>query len=424
MKTVALADLDWSSIVRPGDMVVWGQACGEPLALTRSLTARRREVGGRFGVLLGTCFSTTLDAAFADTIDFTGTVGTAGNRPLSRAGLIDVLPIHYARVEWSLVNGRIPCDVALVQVSPPDADGRMSPGLINDYIRAAVERARVVVAEINPNVPFTFCPNYLTADDIDIAVHADVPVVTVPRATVGPVERALASRVAALVPDRAVVQPGVGAIPDAIFDALRDHRDLGVHAGTIPEGVMELIERGVVTNAHKEIDAGVTITGTLLGTERMYRFFHRNPALRMERPHYTHDAAVVARLSRFVSMNSALEVDLTGQVNAEAMGTDYLGTIGGQPDYVRASRLSPGGRSIIALTSTGPKQSSRIVARLSGPVTTARSDVDCIVTEYGVAELASKTQRQRARALIAIAHPDHREALERAARELLGYSSA
>lgn len=420
MRRVKLEEIDWPAIVRPGDQVVWGQACGEALSLTGSLMARRHEIGGRFGVLLGTCYSTTLAPELADVIDFTGTTGTNGNRPLTRARLLDVLPIHYARVEWSIANGRIPCDVAIVQVTPPDAEGRMSPGVINDYIRAAVKRARVVVAEINPNVPFTYCPDYLTADDIDIAVEAEVPLVTVPRPKIGPVERAIAGHVAGMVPDGACVQPGVGAIPDAIFDALKGHRDLGVHSGTIAEGVMDLMRAGVVTNARKEIDAGVTVTGTLLGTEALFRFCHRNPALIMKQPHYTHDAAVVARLSNFISMNAALEVDLTGQVGAEAIGTDYLGTIGGQVDYVRASRLSPGGRSIIALPSTGPKGASRIVGALAGPVTTPRSDVDCIVTEYGVAELAGKTERKRAAALVAIAHPDHREALERTAHALPG----
>lgn len=419
MRIVALDELDWSSIVRPGDTVVWGQACGEPTALTRSLTSRRHEIGGRFGVLLGTCYSRTLDAALADRIDFTGTTGTAGNRPLSREGLLDVLPVHYPRVEKLIADGRIPCDVALVQVAPPDSAGRISPGTINDYIRAAIARARVVVAEINPNAPFTLCRDYLAADDIDIAIHADVPLVTVPRPTIGAVERTLARHVASVVPDGAVVQPGVGAIPDAIFEALAGHRDLGIHAGTIAEGVMDLMRSGAVTNARKEIDPGVTITGTLLGTPALFEFAHRNAALRMERPAYTHDAAVVARLSRFISINSALEVDLTGQVNAEAVGRDYVGTIGGQVEYVRAARLSPGGRSIIALPSTGPRHASRIVAQLSGPVTTPRSDVDCIVTEFGVAELAAKTVSQRAAALTAIAHPDHREDLARAAHALL-----
>lgn len=424
MQIVPLDRLDWRQIVRPGDTVVWGQACGEPLALTQSLTARRHEVGGRFRVLLGTCYSRTLDAAQADVIDFAGTVGTAGNRPLSRARLIDVLPVHYPRVAAMIADGRLACDVVLLQVTPPDAEGRMSPGLINDYIRAAVARARIVVAEINRHVPFTFCRDYLTAADIDLAIASDGPLVTVPRPVIGAAERALAGHVASLVPDRAVVQPGVGAIPDAIFEALKGHRGLGVHSGTIAEGVMDLMQSGAVDNAWKEIDAGVTITGTLLGTEALFRFADRNPALRMETPDYTHAPDVVARLSRFISMNAALEVDLTGQVNAEAIGTDYLGTIGGQVEYVRAARLSPGGRSIIALPSSGPGGASRIVPALSGPVTTPRSDVDCIVTEHGVAEIAAKTVRERARALIAIAHPDHREALERAAHALYGRASA
>ncbi|MEZ5854654.1 MAG: acetyl-CoA hydrolase/transferase C-terminal domain-containing protein [Hyphomicrobiaceae bacterium] len=421
MKIIAPNDLCWSEIVRPGDVVMWGQACGEPETLSQSLMAARHEIGGRFGVFLVTCYSKTLAAEQADVVDFSGLVGTAGIRPLSRAGLIDIYPIHYSRLEGMIARGEIGCDVALIQTSRPDADGRISPGIVNDYIATAIAKARVVVAELNAATPFTDCHRLLTADDIDLAIETDRPLVSVRRAPIGDVERRIAGNVVDLVPNGAVVQSGVGGIPDAILDGLKGHRDLGIHGGTISDGVMELMQAGAANNRLKEIDRGVTVTGNMIGSDDLFRFAHRNPAMRLMPTTYTHSPAVLAKLANLISINGAIEVDLTGQVNAEAIGGDYVGTIGGQVDYVRGVRLSPGGRSIIALPSTTPgDKASRIKSVLSGPVTTPRSDVDVIVTEWGRAELAGKTLRQRASAMAAIAHPAFREDLERAARSVLG----
>lgn len=415
MRTVAPDALDWSGIVRPGDGVMWAQACAEPQTLIESLLARRAEVGGRFGVFLVTSYSGLLSPEHADTIDFSGLVGTAGVRPLARAGVIDILPVQYSRLEGLIERGRIAADVALVQLSRPDARGRMSPGTANDYIRTAMRKARVVVAEINARVPWTPCDDPVTAADVHIAVETDRPLVAVPRGRIGDIERRIAARVAAYVPHGAVIQPGIGALPDAILDGLRDRRDLGVHAGMIGDAIVDLVECGAITNARKEIDRGVSVTGTMIGTERLFSFADRNPALRLAGPAYTHAPGVISRLSRFTSFNAAIEVDLTGQVNAEAIGGDYIGTIGGQLDYVRAAAASPGGRSIIALPSITPGgNASRIVARLSGPVTTPRSDVDVIVTEWGAAEPAGRSVRERVAAMIGIAHPDFREELARA----------
>lgn len=420
MQIIRHDQLRWAEIVRPGDRVWWGQACGEPLTLCESLLAARASVGGRFGAFLVTCYSRLLSADHADTIDFTGLVGTAGVRPLSRAGLIDILPIQYPKLEGMITNGDVGCDVVLVQVSRPDAHGRMSPGANNDYLRAAIRKARIVVAEINAQTPWTECDSYITADDIDFAIEIDRPLVSIPRARIGDLERRIASHVVDLVPERAVVQPGLGATPDAILASLSGHRDLGIHAGSISDGVMDLMQGGAVTNAFKEIDAGVTVAGTLIGTPEFLAFANRNPQVQLRPPHYTHAIGTIGRLSRFISINSGLEVDLTGQVNAEAIGNDHVGTIGGQIDFVRGAAASPGGRSIMALPSTTPDgKSSRILARLSGPVTTPRSDIDVIVTEWGRAELAAKTIRQRIAAMIEIAHPAFREELARAASSFL-----
>jgi acyl-CoA hydrolase len=222
--------------------------------------------------------------------------------------------------------------------------------------------------------------------------------------------------VAGYIEDGAVIQIGIGATPDAILRLLHDRRDLGVHSGMIGDGLVELVEAGVITNARKPIDAGVSITGALIGTRRLYEFADRNPRIGMRSSAYTHNEATLSRLTRLVTVNSAIEVDLTGQVNAEQSGDQYLGGTGGQVDYVRAGSRSPGGRSIIALPATAKGgKISRVTGALSGPVTTARSDADVVVTEFGAAELKGQTLAERARRLVRIAHPDFRQELERTA---------
>jgi acyl-CoA hydrolase len=216
-----------------------------------------------------------------------------------------------------------------------------------------------------------------------------------------------------------VLQVGIGAVPDAILRLLQDRRDLGVHSGMIGDGLVDLVEAGVVTNALKPIDPGVSITGALIGTRRLYDFVDRNPKINMRSSSYTHSESVLSRLARLVTINSAVEVDLTGQVNAEQSGAQYLGGTGGQVDYVRAGNRSRGGHSIIALPATAKGgKVSRITAALSGPVTTARSDVDVIVTEFGAAELKGQTLAERARRLVGIAHPDFREELDQVAHNI------
>ena len=223
------------------------------------------------------------------------------------------------------------------------------------------------------------------------------------------------------MPDRATIELGIGLIPEAVTAALGDKRGLGIHSGAIGDGVAELMRAGVVDNRHKEIDPGITVTLMLMGTRRLYEFADRNPLIRIRSPRYTHDALVLGNFRRFVAINSALEVDLTGQVNAETAQGRNIGVTGGQMDFVRAANRAPEGRSIIALPSTSrDRRHSRIVARLpDGIVTTPRADADCVVTEHGIAELKGRTLAERARAMIAIADPAFRAELERAAERLL-----
>ncbi|OLT30848.1 acetyl-CoA hydrolase [Actinomadura sp. CNU-125] len=408
---------DLAAVLRPGDRIVIGQACGEPTTLIEALIDQGAAVGG-LSAFIATSFSGlfTTEATDAFALSSMGAIGTL--RTLTKAHRLGVIPCHVSQVGPMVEAGIIGCDVAFVQVSPPDKDGNHSFGLISDYVRAAVAKARVVVAEVNDQVPSTH-GELLHASEIDLAVHVSRPPVEVPPARITETDEAIAKHAAAYIGDGAVVQTGVGAVPDAMLRLLHDRRDLGVHSGMLGDGLVELIEAGAVTNARKRIDPGVSITGALIGTRRLYEFAHRNPLIRMTPTSYTHDAGVLSQLDRLVTINSAMEVDLTGQVNAEQSGASYVGGTGGQVDFVRAGARSPGGRAITALPATARGGTiSRITSALSGPVTTARSDVDVIVTEFGAAELKGRTLAERTRRLIAIAHPDFQEDLEREAHTI------
>jgi acyl-CoA hydrolase len=410
--------LDLGAYLRPGDRIVWGQACGEPTTLIEALIAQAPGIG-RLSGFAATSFSGlwSADAAARVNLFSMGAIGAL--RTVAAAARLNVVPCHVGQIAPMIEQGLIGCDVAFVQVSPADADGNHSFGLIDDFVQAAVAKARVVIAEVNERVPFTFGDAMLPATRIDCAVHVARTPVEVPAAKIGETDEAIARIAAAYIEDGAVIQVGIGAVPDAILRLLGDRRDLAVHSGMIGDGLVDLVEAGVITNARKPIDTGVSITGALIGTRRLFDFAHRNPKIGMRRSGYTHDEGTLSRLPRLVTINSAIEVDLTGQVNAEQSGSQYLGGTGGQVDYVRAGSRSPGGRSIIALPATAKGgQISRIAAALSGPVTTARSEVDVIVTEFGAAELKGQTLAERARRLVAIAHPDFRAELERAAHAI------
>jgi acyl-CoA hydrolase len=409
-----MTEIDLARYVRRGDRIVFGQACGEPTTLVEALIAQGEGIGG-LSAFIATSFSGLFTPASAASFALSSMGAIGQLRTMTKAGVLQVVPLHVSQVGPLIADGTIGCDVAMIQVSPPDEHGRHSCGLISDYVRAAVAKARVVIAEVNERVPFT-AGETVHADEIDVLVPVSRAPVEVPPTKIGAADEAIARHCAGYIGDGSVIQTGVGAVPDAILRLLHDRQNLGVHSGMLGDGLVDLVEAGVVTNALKEIDAGVSINGALIGTERLYRWSDRNPAIRMTPTGYTHDAAVLARLSRLVTINSALEVDLTGQVNAEQSGAAYMGGTGGQVDFVRAGARSPGGRAIIALSATAKGGTiSKIVPVLSGPVTTARSEVDVIVTEFGVAELKGQALAERTRRLVAIAHPDFRETLDRAA---------
>lgn len=408
--------LDLAGLVRPGDSVFWGQGTAEPLTLSEALVAQRAAIG-KARIFLGVSYSETLQAVHADHLSFSSYGGMGANQRLARAGLLDILPCHYSQLPQLIASGALRCDVVFMQLSAADAKGRHSLGVANDYLLEAARRARVVIAEVNEQAPWTYGSEDLAGIRLDFVVRSARPLLELAAQPGGEIERRIATAAAQFIGDGAVLETGIGAIPDAILAALADRRHLGLHSGMIGDGALDLIEAGAVDNSSKAIDRGISTTGVLFGSSRLFRYAHRNAAIALRPSTYTHSAQVLAQLDNFIAINSAIEVDLSGQVNAELAGDNYIGAIGGQVDFVRAANASRGGRSIIALPSTAQAgKASRIVSRLAGGVTTSlRADADVVVTEWGAAELRGLTLAQRTRRMIAIAHPDFREGLEREA---------
>ncbi len=413
-KELELDTLDLGAIVRPGDSVMWGQADAEPVPLAQALMAQRHAIG-KFDVFLGITYSDTLKAEYADCIRFSGYAGTGGNRALSKAGQLDILPCHYSQLRELISSKRLKVDVLLLQLAPANERGEYSLSIAHEYLIPALEAARVVIAEVNQRAPWTYGERPLLAADIDYLVHTARPPLELVHPQPGEVELAIARNAAALIEDGATLQFGLGALPEAILAQLADRRDLGVHSGAIGDQVAVLMQAGVINNSRKSIDRGVSIAGIMFGSKRLHDFAHRNPQLQFRSSSYTHGAGVLTQIERFTALNSAVEVDLSGQINAEVAAGVYVGAVGGAVDFLRAANYSRGGLPIVALPSTAGRH-SRIVAKLNGPVSTPRSDAGIIVTEYGVADLRGAGLAERARRMIAIAHPEQRERLERESR--------
>lgn len=413
MKTIAPEALHLADHIRSTDRVLVAHSTGEPATLLEKLMEQRASFAGA-RLFMHASFSNIVKPEHADCLSISGLSAVGTQRHLAKAGVLDIQPTHLSDFNHMLRSGDFIADVVLLQVSPPNEQGRYSLGLVNDYQVEATKRARLVIAEQNDQIPFTFGDPNLTAEDIDILVPTSRAPSEFPAAPISEVEHAVARNAAAYLRDGAVVQFGIGAIPDAIAATMFNFRDIGIHSGVIPDAIMGLVEAGAVTNARKAIDTGVSVTGAIWGTRKLYDYVHHNPAIAVRPLTYTHAPENFARLDDFTSLNSAVEIDLSGQANLEMVGGAYIGAVGGAVDFVRGARIAPRGRSIIALPATAAGgKASRIVMNLSGPVTIARSDIDTVVTEYGAAELRGQPFKERARRLIAIAHPDFRETLER-----------
>jgi acyl-CoA hydrolase len=345
---------------------------------------------------------------------------SASVREAVNAGRADFIPVFLSEIPELFNRKILPLDGAIVQVSPPDANGYCSLGPSVDVARSAVNNARYVIAQINPQVPRTHGDGFMHVSQFSSMCYADEPLHEASfSSSIGPEERQIGRFVAEMIEDGSTLQMGIGAIPDAVLKQLGNHKDLGIHTEMFSDGLLDLYDCGVITNKYKKVHPNKTVTGFALGSRRLYDFIDDNPAVVFLDIDYVNEPSVIRRNPKVVAINSAIEVDLTGQVCADSIGTYQYSGIGGQMDFMRGAALSDGGKPILALTSRTKKGASRIVPVLKpgAGVVTTRGHVHYIVTEYGVAEMFGRNLRQRARDLINIAHPDDREALDRAAFE-------
>ncbi len=411
-------------LVKSGDRVFIHGSAATPVPLVRALLDRHAELRE---VEL-TAISTFGDLGF-DRPEVQGPFRlnalfvSANMRGMVDGPHGDYVPVFLSEIPRLFEQGILPLDVALVQVSPPDRHGFCSLGVSVDVARSAVRHARTVIAQVNPFMPRTLGDGHVHVSRFAALVEAAEPLPEVDYAAqVGPRERRIATLVSALVEDGSTLQMGIGAIPDAILGALGGHKDLGVHTELCSNGIIDLVERGVITNAHKRKHRGRVATAFAFGTRRLYDLVDDNPFFAFLDAQYVNDGKVIRENPRVVAVNSAIEVDLTGQVCADSIGTYQFSGVGGQMDFMRGAALSEGGKPIIALCSTTNAGQSKIVPflRPGAGVVTTRAHVHYVVTEHGVAYLYGRNLQQRARALIAIAAPGHREALEQAFRERFG----
>jgi len=410
------------SRVRSGQHVLVGSGCAEPELLVKALVARASELHDVEILHLLTMGAApyadpALQGSFRHNAFFIG----PNVRAAIRAGAADYTPVFLHEIPRLIRSGRIHIDVALVQVSPPDAAGRMSLGISVDIVRAAVESARLVIAQVNPLMPRTRGESLLPRDSFDLLVDGETPLIELPARESIPQAEAIGVYSAGLVEDGATIQMGIGAIPDAVLSALKGKNDLGVHTEMFSDGLLPLISSGVVNGRRKTLHKGKIVASFCMGSRRLYAALDDDARYEFRPSDYVNDPFVIAQNDRMVSINSALQVDLTGQVCADSIGTRFYSGFGGQVDFIRGASRSKGGKAILALPSTAKEGTlSRIVPTLDAGagVVTTRADVDFIVTEWGVASLKGRSVRERALALVSIAHPKFRAELLEKARVL------
>lgn len=407
--------------IKSGDTVVVGHACAEPQTLTRAMSERYQELENvkvvhRVGQGKSLYVQPKMEGHFRHISLF----GGPSTRQAIAEGRADFIPRNISEIPELFTEGYIPLDVALVTVSPPDEHGFCSLGISIDYTLKAAKSAKTIIAQVNNNMPRTHGDSFLRVEEIAYFVPVDEPLIEIPRPEITEAEKAIGAYIADLIEDGSTLQLGIGAIPDAILFALKDKRDLGIHTEMFSDGVMELVEAGVINCSKKTLHPNKIVSTFIMGTKDLYEWVDDNAFIEMHSEDYVNDPYVIAQNYKMVSINSALQVDVLGQVAADTLGPRQYSGVGGQVDFIRGVKRA-GGKSIIAMRSTaaGGKVSRIVPALYEGTaVTTTRTDVDYIVTEYGVAELNAKTNQQRLKALIEISHPDFREQIAEEANRL------
>ncbi len=409
--------------LKSGERLVIAHACGEPSYLVDTMVEKAEQyenVEIVHMVAMGKCAYAQpgMEKHFRHNALFVG----GGTRKAVQEGRGDYTPCFFYRIPALFTNGSLPIDVAMVQTTPPDENGNMCLGISVDYTLPAAKAAKKVIVQVNKEVPRTggnSCINVSDANIVAIVEH-DAPLIELPLPKIGEVEKAIGANCAKLINDGDTLQLGIGAIPDAVLLFLKEKKDLGIHSEMFSDGVVELAEAGVITNAKKTTHKGKYVANFLMGSKRLYDFVNNNPDVEMYPVDYVNHPIVIGKEDNIVSINSCVQIDLMGQAASESIGYTQISGVGGQVDFIRGAAFAKNGRAILAFPSTAAKgKVSKIVPLLDegAAVTTSRNDVDYAVTEYGIAKLSGKTLKERARALIEIAHPDFRDGLKKVYEE-------
>lgn len=401
--------------IKSHDRVVVAHACGEPSYLLEKMVenaAAYEDVEIVHMVAMGKALY--CQPEYAKNFRHNGYFLGGTSRKAIEEGRGDFTPCFFFEIPRTFYT-TMPVDVAMVMCTPPDENGKCSLGISVDYTQEAVKAAKTVIAQINPQMPWTGPYSTIDVEDIDFIVEHDAPLIELQPPKIGDIERAIGENCAKLIKDGDTLQLGIGAIPDAVLMFLKDKKDLGIHSEMFSDGVVDLVNAGVITNAKKTLHPGKFEVAFLMGTRKLYDFVDHNPDVELRPVDYINNPFVIAQNDNLISINSAVEVDLYGQAASESIGEKQISGIGGQVDFVRGASASKGGKSILAFPSTVKGKESKIVPFLKhgAPVTTSRNDIDYVVTEYGIAALKGHTNRERARALIEIAHPDFRDELKK-----------
>ncbi len=408
--------------IQSGNRVVLGHACGEPQVLPTAMVERAQELKNVEVVHMvamgkGLYAQPEMEGHFRHNGLFIG----GPTRQAVKERRADYTPCFFSEIPALFRDGLLPVDVAMVTVSPPDRFGFCNLGVSVDYTLQAIKSAKTVIAEVNPNMPRTHGNSVVRVEEIDFFVPCNLPITELAPPKITDIETEIGRNVAKLVEDGATLQLGIGAIPDAVLHFLANKNDLGIHSEMFSDGVVDLAEAGVINCSKKSLHKGKMVVTFLMGSKKLYQWVHENPMVEMYPVDYVNDPYVIMKNDNMVAINSALQVDVLGQVAADTLGPVQFSGVGGQVDFVRGAARSKNGKAIIALPSTAAKGTvSRIVPvlDLGASVTTSRNDVDYVVTEYGIAALKGKTVLQRMEALISIAHPDFRNDLKEKARAI------
>lgn len=412
-------------VVKSGDHIHFSSVACAPKILIEALCRRgdRREIKNVFIHHLHTEGAAPYTEQQYEGIFFHQAFFVGGNvRKNVQAGWADYIPIFLSETQKLYRSGVLPCDVAMIQVSTPDKHGYVSMGTSVDASLAAIECAKHVIAVVNKNVPRSFGDAMIPLSMIDTFVECDSPLEPASFAAPSEIETIIGKNCAALIEDGATLQMGIGAIPNAVLAQLGDHKNLGIHTEMFADGVLPLVKKGVINGAEKCIDKGKMVSTFLMGSQEVYDFLDDNPGVAMMDVGYTNDPYIIAKNPKVTAINSALQVDITGQVCADSLGTKFYSGVGGQIDFVTGASMSKGGKAIIAMPSATNKGVSKIapVLNLGAGVVTTRNQIHWFVTEYGAVDLYGKSLQERAKLVISVAHPDHREELDRAAFERFG----